>query len=100
MRSRMFLAAFLAASPLGLQAQESTAVRSLAATCAQCHGTDGRSATSEVIPLAGLPKAHIVSQMKAFQAGTRPATIMHQLAKGYTDQQIEQMAEYFSKRSK
>src|SRR5256885_14332988 len=99
MRSSLLLAAALAAAPFSLQAQDS-ATRSLAATCANCHGPDGRSATKEVVALAGLPKEHIVSQMKAFKEGTRPATIMHQLAKGYTDQQIEQLGEYFSRQAK
>src|SRR2546429_2740203 len=35
------------------------------------------------------PKEFLVSQMKAFQEGKRPATVMHQIAKGYTDAQIE-----------
>ncbi|EXI71532.1 MAG: Flavocytochrome c cytochrome subunit [Candidatus Accumulibacter sp. SK-11] len=35
--------------------------------------------------------------MKAFKNGTRPATIMHQLAKGYTDEEIAILAEYFAK---
>ena len=88
---------FLALSaPLALHAQESAVGRHLAATCASCHGTAGRSVTKEVIPLAGLPKEFIVSQMKAFKEGTRPATIMNQLAKGYSDQQIEAIAEYFA----
>jgi cytochrome c553 len=47
--------------------------------------------------LAGQPKAQIVEQMKAFRDGKRPATIMHQLAKGYTDQQIELVADFFSR---
>jgi cytochrome c553 len=38
--------------------------------------------------------------MKAFRDGTRPATIMHQLAKGYSDEQIELMAEYFARQSR
>ena len=42
-------------------------------------------------------KASIVEQMRAFRDGKRPATIMHQLAKGYTDQQIELIAEFFSR---
>jgi len=96
--NRLLIAAALAAAPLAATAQDSPAARSLAATCAACHGTDGRSATKEVIGLAGLPKEHIVSQMKAFRDGTRPATIMHQIAKGYSDQQIELMADYFSRR--
>ena len=35
--------------------------------------------------------------MQEFKSGKRPATVMHQHAKGYTDQQIELMADYFSK---
>ena len=38
----------------------------------------------------------MVVQMKAFRAGTRPATIMHQLAKGYSDAQIDAVAAYFA----
>jgi cytochrome c553 len=34
--------------------------------------------------------------MQAFKAGTREATIMHQIAKGYTDEQVKQMADYFA----
>jgi cytochrome c553 len=34
--------------------------------------------------------------MKAFKTGTREATIMHQIAKGYSDEQIQQMADYFA----
>ncbi|HEX9433400.1 MAG TPA: c-type cytochrome, partial [Burkholderiales bacterium] len=70
----MLIAAALAAVPLGAAAQESPAARSLAATCASCHGTDGRSVTQEVASLAGLPKDDIVAKMKGFRDGTRPAT--------------------------
>ncbi|MGH8669163.1 MAG: c-type cytochrome [Burkholderiales bacterium] len=96
MTARLLLAAVLAAAPCAVLSQESAAARDLAASCAQCHGTQGRSVSSEVLPLAGLPKERIVSQMKAFKEGTRPATVMHQLAKGYTDQQIDQIAGYFA----
>ena len=78
------------------QAQDSAVARSLAATCSNCHGTEGRSVTKEVASLAGLSRAQIVSQMKAFKDGTRAATVMHQLAKGYTDPQIEMLADYFA----
>jgi cytochrome subunit of sulfide dehydrogenase len=72
-------------------------VRSLAATCANCHGTQGVAVPNATVPgLAGLPASYISEQMKAFKAGTRPATVMHQLAKGYSDAQIEQIAAYFA----
>jgi cytochrome c553 len=67
----------------------------LAANCANCHGTSGR-ATGAMPALAGQPKSYLVEQMKAFKEGQRSGTIMHQLAKGYTDEQIEAMAAYLS----
>ena len=71
--------------------------RALAATCANCHGTDGRATEGSAIPsLAGMPREYILAQMKAFRDGSRPATVMHQLTKGLTDQQIETAATYFS----
>jgi sulfide dehydrogenase cytochrome subunit len=71
--------------------------RSLAATCANCHGTVGKSIKDPAVPgLAGRPSAYIVEQMNAFKTGTREATIMHQIAKGYSDEQIKQMADYFA----
>lgn len=83
---------------LPVQAQpETLAVRSLAANCAQCHGTDGHAAPGSALPsIAGMPRDYLVTQLKAFKAGTRPATIMQQLARGYSDAQIEQLAAYFA----
>ena len=84
-------------------AQDSTALRqtALAATCANCHGTMGRAVEGAAVPgLAGMPASYVVEQMKAFKAGTRPATVMHQLAKGYSDAQIDQIAAYFAAQKK
>ena len=75
---------------------QDAAARNLAASCAICHGTDGRAVTKDVIPLAGLPREHIASQMRAFRDGQRPATVMHQIAKGYTDSQIDILAAWFA----
>ena len=94
------VAAALALAAVAAHAQDNPVARSLAATCANCHGTEGRSVTQEVASLAGLPKEHIVAQMKAFRDGTRPATVMQQLAKGYSDAQIELVADYFSRRTR
>lgn len=67
----------------------------ISANCANCHGPQGRSAG--VVPsLAGLPRGYILEQMQAFKTGARSGTIMHQLAKGYTDAQFELMESYFS----
>ena len=77
------------------QGTDPTLGRSLAATCANCHGTNGASA-GDVESLAGKPKDEILRKMQEFRSGARPATIMHQLAKGYTDEQIELLAGWFA----
>ena len=89
------LLAAAAATVPAAHAQDASTVRGMAATCANCHGTEGRS-VGAVPGLAGVDKAYLAQQMKDFKAGKRPATIMHQIAKGYTDEQIEQLAGYFS----
>jgi cytochrome c553 len=76
-------------------AQDKSA-RNLAASCAICHGTDGRAVTKDVVPLAGLAREHIVTQMRAFRDGQRPATVMHQIAKGYSDAEIDAIAAWFA----
>lgn len=96
MRITIILATALAVAPLMALGQDA-AGRNLAAGCAICHGTNGAPAAgSPLIPLAGLPKDHIATQMKAFRDGKRPATVMHQIAKGYNDGQIDQLAAWFA----
>jgi cytochrome c553 len=79
----------------GAHAQSDTRGRDLAATCANCHGTAGR-AQGAVPALAGQSKADLIQKMNDFRDGKRPATIMHQLAKGYTAEQIDALAGWFA----
>ena len=72
-------------------------VRALAANCAACHGTNGKSAAGSVVPgLAGRDAEYFITQMANFKNGTRQATLMHQISKGYTDAEIKAMADYFA----
>jgi cytochrome subunit of sulfide dehydrogenase len=101
MRVKTQFAAFLlsgvAASAALAQDAATLNLRSLAATCANCHGTDGRTTDGSAIPaLAGMPRDYMIMQIKSFKDGSRPATVMHQLSKGFTDQQIESVASYFA----
>jgi len=72
--------------------------RDLAASCAACHGTEGRS-VGKFAALAGQDAARIVESLKAFRDGTRPASVMHQHAKGYTDAEFELLAAFFAGQS-
>jgi cytochrome c553 len=96
-RAVVVLCAVLGAGvALPVPAQDATQARSLAATCFTCHGTDGRSVGGVPPSLAGQSKTYLVQTMKDFQSGARPATVMHQQAKGYTDAQLDAIAGYFA----
>src|SRR6266545_974381 len=86
--------ALLAAAD-GAGAADANLGRDVAANCATCHGTDGKS-RGAVPSLAGQDKAYIVQQVKDFRDGKRPSTIMQQLAKGYTDAEIDAAAAHFA----
>ena len=93
-------AALLLSGAAHSQTTSSLQARSLAATCASCHGTEGYAVQGDtMVRLAGLPKEYMVSQMLAFREGKRPATVMHQLSKGYTLEQIEALGVYFASKS-
>lgn len=98
MRIALIAAAALAIVPLGASAQD-TAGRDLAASCAMCHGTDGRSVGGNE-PLAGMAKDELVRKVKEFRTGAKPATIMHQISKGYSDQEIDKIAAFFAAQKK
>lgn len=85
--------------PALAQSQDAKALhlRALAATCANCHGTNGRAVDGASVPgLAGMPASYLAEQLRAFKAGSRPATVMHQLARGYSDAQIDAVAGWFA----
>ena len=77
-----------AAEPVGSGAR-------LAATCTACHGTAAVNGNA-LPPLTGQSQEALLASLRAFKAGTRPATIMTQLAKGYTDEQLAQIAAWFA----
>ncbi len=76
-------------------------VRSLAANCAACHGTNGRPAAGSTLAgLAGKPKGELLTAMTQFKEGKKPATVMHQLTKGYSDAELAALAEHFSRQTR
>jgi len=97
-KTTTLLAVFLAGSTwiTPAAAADPQYARSLAATCFACHGTDGRSVGNVPPSLAGQNKDYMLKQLQEFRDGKRPATIMHQHAKGYTDEQLNLIAGYFA----
>jgi cytochrome subunit of sulfide dehydrogenase len=82
----------------GVQAEVSQ-VRVWAAACANCHGTNGKAQPGNE-SLAGKDKDELVQKLMDFKTGRKPATLMHQISKGYTDEQLQQLAAYFAAQPK
>lgn len=76
-------------------AADAASGRMLADTCAGCHGTDGKS-PGPIPPLYGMSASHIASAMRGFRDDTRRSTIMGRLAKGYSDAEIQSMADHLA----
>lgn len=88
----LFLTLVLSAN---VRAAENSHIRTLAASCAACHGTNGNSVGGTSV-LAGLDRNHFILQMQSFRNGQRSSTVMHHHAKGLTEPEIEQLADYFA----
>lgn len=95
----VLLGCALAAASWPALAQDAGALatRSLAATCATCHGTDGRPAAGSRMPvLAGEARDRLLQRLRGFRDGTRASTVMQQIALGFSDAQLQQLASYFA----
>ena len=96
-RPLVLAAALLACGAAPAQDAATLGLQTLAASCAACHGTNGKAQAEGAMPrIAGLEAGYFAEQMRAFRDGKRPATVMHQIAKGYSDAQIDALAAYFA----
>ena len=76
-------------------AEDPEADRLLAAQCAQCHGTDG-IAVGEMDSLAGKRFRSLYGDLLEMKEKKELDDIMHRQARGYSDDQLRRIAEYFA----
>lgn len=69
----------------------------LANTCAGCHGTNGASAGPATPSIGGISAVYFEEIMQGFKNDEIPTTIMGRIAKGYSDEEIKALGDYFSK---
>jgi cytochrome subunit of sulfide dehydrogenase len=74
-------------------------IRTLAASCAACHGSNGNALHGNAV-LAGMDGNKFTTAMLAFKDGSRPATVMHRHAKGLNVDEINLLADYFSRQKR
>jgi sulfide dehydrogenase cytochrome subunit len=65
-----------------------------ASSCSGCHPAS-RSVDTPVKRLVGAKAADIVSAVQEFRSGKRPATVMDRIAKGFTDDEIKAIADWY-----
>lgn len=66
------------------------------ATCQVCHGMDGRATVPMAANLSGQQKAYIIAQLEAYRSGKRRHEQMNIIAKMLDDDDIENVAEWYS----
>jgi len=67
-----------------------------ASSCSGCHPMSAK-VTTPITVLTGRRAAEIAAAMGSFRDGAWPATIMTRIAKGFTDFEIDAIADWYSK---
>jgi cytochrome c553 len=69
------------------------------ASCTTCHGNDGNSAAAAYPNLAGQTSAYLYKQLKDFKEGRRKSVVMSPMVGFMSDQDMQDLADYFSVQS-
>jgi len=86
----------LAMTQGAVAAGDAAAGEAKTAVCAGCHGTDGNSPAPAFPKLAGLGEKYIAKQLRDIQSGNRPVPQMTGMLNGLSDQDLQDIAAYFS----
>jgi len=78
------------------QAEELSRAAMLSVSCEGCHGTNGHS-PGAIPPLAGKSAEYLRDALEGFRSGEKQATVMGRHVKGYSEDEIRLISEYFSK---
>ena len=95
--TRSMLASALAMALAGAApaAADTPATPPIAEGCAGCHGQSG-SGMGQIPRIAGYDRTEFIHVWQEFRDNARPATIMNRIARGYTDDEVAALADYFS----
>lgn len=91
-----FLVATGGLFPMAVDATNISRGAVLSFSCAACHGTDGKS-PGAIPSIAGKSAEFIETSLKDFRSGKRASTVMGRHAKGYSDEEIKHIANFFAR---
>ena len=92
----IILALGISAGNLAIAAGDSSAGKDKSAACASCHGVDGNSSAPTFPKIAGQNERYLLKQLKDYQDGVRQNGIMSGMVAGKSEQDLEDLAAYFS----
>lgn len=93
MKPQALAAALVTAAAFSCMAAEAPVK---ARMCVPCHGPMGLSVQPDAPNLAGQPRGYLMAQLAAYRSGKRVNEQMNVMAKGLTDAEIAEIAEWFS----
>ncbi|MDN5869446.1 MAG: cytochrome c4 [Nitrococcus sp.] len=91
-----FALAPLSVAVMAFEGGSPQAGKEKAAACAGCHGADGNSTSGEFPNLAGQHASYLYEQLRLFKSGERKSPIMQAQAANLSDQDMKDLAAYFS----
>jgi len=92
-----FLAVLMLAVPLTVAARgDAAAGQEKAKVCEACHGTTGKSVDPNYPNIGGQHKDYLEKALKDYRSGRRPNVIMAGMASALSDQDIEDLAAWYS----
>ncbi len=81
----------------GFAQGDPTAGKRKASKCASCHGPQGNETRGPQFPrLAGQHQNYLVQALKDYRSGDRQNPIMNNMASGFSNQDIQDLAAYFA----
>ncbi|MFN4003568.1 MAG: c-type cytochrome [Hylemonella sp.] len=92
----LILAGLLLAAAGAAQADVAAGKARAAVACAVCHGPQGLSMQPNVPHLAGQPEVYLVEQLRNYRSGKRHHEVMSVIAKPLSDQDIEDLAQWYA----
>lgn len=95
-RAAAFAAPLSCLHVLPAAAQDAASGRRLATACQACHGLDGLSKMPEAPHIAGQPVIYLERSLRAYKTGERRSEVMSVVAKMLSDEDIRNLAAYFS----
>lgn len=88
--------AMAVASTTHVMAADAVAGKVKAGQCFVCHGADGLSKLPDAPNLAGQNEVYLVKALKDYRSGKREHEVMSMMAKNLSDDDIANVAAYFS----